>query len=118
MGLLDGHRNRHGDRCHLDAPPTHGRRGHLDAGLEHGGGDMDRLNRSGARGVLRDARGGGRRRDNLGMRELPGVAGPRAVRNAITLGGNVAHLVYWADMPVALLALNATVEVEMIVEVK
>jgi CO/xanthine dehydrogenase FAD-binding subunit len=34
------------------------------------------------------------------------------LRNAITLGGNVAHVVYWADMPVALLALDAIVEVQ------
>ena len=34
------------------------------------------------------------------------------LRNAITLGGNVAHVVYWADMPVALLALDAVVEVQ------
>lgn len=29
------------------------------------------------------------------------------MRNAITLGGNIAHTVFWADMPVALLALDA-----------
>jgi carbon-monoxide dehydrogenase medium subunit len=55
--------------------------------------------------------------------QIPGMAGAvlrkaaRAVasaplRNVITVGGNVAHLVYWADMPVALLALDATIEVQ------
>lgn len=34
------------------------------------------------------------------------------LRNVITLGGNLAHLMYWADMPVALLALDASVEVQ------
>ena len=55
--------------------------------------------------------------------EIPGMAGAvlrkaargiasTPLRNAITLGGNIAHLVYWADMPVALLALDAVVEVQ------
>lgn len=55
--------------------------------------------------------------------EIPGMAGAvlrkaargvasTPLRNAITLGGNVAHLVYWADMPVVLLALDAIVEVQ------
>jgi len=34
------------------------------------------------------------------------------LRNMITVGGGIAHIVYWADMPVALLALDATVEVQ------
>lgn len=29
------------------------------------------------------------------------------MRNAITLGGNIAHSIFWADMPVAFLALDA-----------
>jgi carbon-monoxide dehydrogenase medium subunit len=56
---------------------------------------------------------------------LPGMAGAvlrraaRSVasaplRNAITLGGNIAHLVYWADMPVALLALDASLQVQSV----
>ena len=55
--------------------------------------------------------------------QVPGMAGAvlrRAargvastpLRNAITVGGNIAHLVYWADMPVVLLALDAIVEVQ------
>lgn len=55
--------------------------------------------------------------------QIPGMPGAvlrkaaRAVastplRNVITLGGNIAHLVYWADMPVALLALDASIEVQ------
>ncbi len=58
-----------------------------------------------------------------GADEIPGMPGAvlrRAargvasapLRNAITVGGNLAHLVYWADMPVALLALDAIVEVQ------
>ena len=54
---------------------------------------------------------------------LPGMAGAvlrkaargvasAPLRNAITLGGNIAHLVYWADMPVALLALDALLQVQ------
>jgi CO/xanthine dehydrogenase FAD-binding subunit len=36
----------------------------------------------------------------------------RPLRNAVTLGGNIAHPCFWADMPVVLLALDATLEVE------
>ncbi len=39
-----------------------------------------------------------------------GVAS-RPLRNMITVGGNLAHLVYWADLPVVLLALEASLEV-------
>lgn len=35
----------------------------------------------------------------------------RPMRNAITIGGNIAHAVFWADMPVALLALDASIEI-------
>ncbi|MGC4121088.1 MAG: FAD binding domain-containing protein [Myxococcales bacterium] len=42
-----------------------------------------------------------------------GSRGPasRPLRNAITLGGNIAQAAYWADMPVVLLALDAQVEI-------
>jgi carbon-monoxide dehydrogenase medium subunit len=54
--------------------------------------------------------------------EMPGMPGAllrrgaRAVashqlRNVITVGGNIAHLAYWADLPVVLLALDAELEV-------
>jgi CO/xanthine dehydrogenase FAD-binding subunit len=36
----------------------------------------------------------------------------RPMRNVITLGGNVAHVAYWADMPVVLLALDAFLEMQ------
>lgn len=36
----------------------------------------------------------------------------RPMRNVITLGGNVAHVAFWADMPVALLALDAYLEMQ------
>jgi len=35
----------------------------------------------------------------------------RPMRNAITIGGNLTHVAFWADMPVVLLALDAQVEV-------
>lgn len=59
----------------------------------------------------------------LGLaKELPGMEGAllrrcarivasRPLRNMITVAGNVAHMVYWADLPVVLLALDASVEV-------
>lgn len=54
--------------------------------------------------------------------DLPGAEGAflktvarhitaRPMRNAITLGGNIAHVAFWADMPVALLALDASLEI-------
>jgi len=66
--------------------------------------------------------GAGVRVADLASAELPGAAGwllsetaggiaTQPLRNAITLGGNVMHLASWADLPVALLALNATVHV-------
>jgi len=53
--------------------------------------------------------------------ELPGMEGAllrrgarsvasRPMRNVVTVGGNLAHLAFWADMPVVLLALDAVVE--------
>ncbi len=45
------------------------------------------------------------------LRQVSQVVASAPLRNAITLGGNLAHLVYWADMPVALLALDAVVQV-------
>jgi carbon-monoxide dehydrogenase medium subunit len=66
--------------------------------------------------------GAGVRVADLASAELPGAAGAllsetargiatQPLRNAITLGGNVVHLASWADFPVALLALNASVHV-------
>lgn len=46
------------------------------------------------------------------LRRVCRAAGPVPLRNAITLGGNLAHIAYWADTPVALLALDAGVEVQ------
>lgn len=34
------------------------------------------------------------------------------LRNAITVGGNLAHVAYWADLPVVFLTLGASVEVK------
>jgi len=59
---------------------------------------------------------------DIGDAALPGAAGwllretargiaTQPLRNAITLGGNIMHLASWADLPVALQALNATVHV-------
>jgi len=45
------------------------------------------------------------------LRRAARALGSRALRNVITVGGNVAHVAYWADMPVALVALDAEVEV-------
>lgn len=45
------------------------------------------------------------------LAEAAAVAGPRAVRNAVTLGGNVVGYKRWSDTPNALLALGAEVEV-------
>lgn len=52
--------------------------------------------------------------------DLPGAEGAflklvarhitaHSMRNAITIGGNIAHPVFWADMPVALLAMDAKI---------
>ena len=46
------------------------------------------------------------------LRRAARAVGSRPLRNAITLGGNVAHVAFWADMPVVLLALDAAVEVQ------
>lgn len=45
------------------------------------------------------------------LRRAARALGSRALRNAITVGGNIVHLAYWADMPVVLLALAAEIEV-------
>lgn len=61
--------------------------------------------------------------EQLASAPLPGMAGAllrrgaravasRPLRNMITVGGNLAHLVYWADLPVVLLALDAEIEVQ------
>ncbi|MDY0001008.1 MAG: FAD binding domain-containing protein [Polyangia bacterium] len=44
------------------------------------------------------------------LAEAAAVAGPRAVRNVVTLGGNVVGYKRWSDTPNALLALGARVE--------
>jgi CO/xanthine dehydrogenase FAD-binding subunit len=46
------------------------------------------------------------------LRRAARAAGSRPMRNMITLGGNLAHSAFWADMPPALLALDAEVEVQ------
>jgi len=54
---------------------------------------------------------------------LPGMVGAvlrqgaralvsRPLRNAVTLGGNIAHPCFWADMPVVLLTLKASLEIQ------
>lgn len=45
------------------------------------------------------------------LAEAAAVAGPRAVRNAVTLGGNVVGYKRWSDTPNALVALGAHAEV-------
>ncbi|HEY3448254.1 MAG TPA: FAD binding domain-containing protein [Myxococcales bacterium] len=45
------------------------------------------------------------------LRRAARVPGTRPLRNVITLGGNIAQVAFWADMPVVLLALDAQVEV-------
>ncbi|MCU0693791.1 MAG: FAD binding domain-containing protein [Polyangiaceae bacterium] len=46
------------------------------------------------------------------LRQVASSIASAPLRNAITLGGNLAYIVYWADMPVVLLALDAQVEVQ------
>jgi CO/xanthine dehydrogenase FAD-binding subunit len=46
------------------------------------------------------------------LRRAARALGSKALRNAITLGGNVVHPAYWSDMPPALLALDAEVVVQ------
>lgn len=50
-------------------------------------------------------------REGALLRRAARAAGSRPVRTMITLGGNLAHAVFWADMPPALLALDAQVEI-------
>ncbi len=50
-------------------------------------------------------------REGALLRRAARAAGSRPVRTLVTLGGNLAHAVYWADLPPALLALDAEVEV-------
>ena len=47
----------------------------------------------------------------VALAEAARTAGPMAVRNAVTLGGNVAGYKRWSDPPIALMALGATVEI-------
>lgn len=44
------------------------------------------------------------------MREAAGGIATRPLRNAITLGGNIVHMQSWSDLPLALLALDATAD--------
>lgn len=46
------------------------------------------------------------------LADAAGVAGPKAVRNAITLGGNVVGYKRWSDTPAALLVLDARADTE------
>jgi carbon-monoxide dehydrogenase medium subunit len=46
------------------------------------------------------------------LRRAARAVGSRPLRNAITLGGNIAQVAFWADMPVVLLALDAQIEVQ------
>ncbi len=46
------------------------------------------------------------------LRQVCRAAAPVPLRNAITLGGNLAHVAYWADTPIAMLALDASVEIQ------
>jgi len=47
------------------------------------------------------------------LRRAARAVGSRPLRNAITVGGNLAHVAFWADMPVVLLALDAQVEIAL-----
>ena len=47
----------------------------------------------------------------LAIAEAAAKAGPRALRNAITLGGNVAGYKRWSDLPAPLIACNARVAI-------
>ncbi len=44
------------------------------------------------------------------LREAAGGIATQPLRNAITLGGNIVHMQSWSDLPLALLALDATVD--------
>lgn len=46
------------------------------------------------------------------LRRAAGSITARPMRNAITVGGNIAHVACWSDLPVALLALEAEVEIQ------
>lgn len=43
------------------------------------------------------------------LRKAASVLGTTAIRNAVTLGGNIVHVVPWSDLPAPLLALDASV---------
>ena len=45
------------------------------------------------------------------LREAAAGVATQPLRNAITLGGNIFHLAAWSDLPVALLALDAQVQI-------
>ena len=46
------------------------------------------------------------------LRRAARAVGSRPLRNVITVGGNIAHVAFWADLPVAFLALDAQVEMQ------
>jgi aerobic carbon-monoxide dehydrogenase medium subunit len=48
----------------------------------------------------------------VALSEAASSAGSRGVRNAVTLGGSIAGYKRWSDPPIALMALDATVQVE------
>ncbi len=47
----------------------------------------------------------------LALGEASKTAGPHGVRAALTIGGNVVQCYPWSDLPVALLAINASVRI-------
>jgi carbon-monoxide dehydrogenase medium subunit len=46
------------------------------------------------------------------LRRAARAVGSRPLRNSITLGGNIVHVAFWADMPPVLLALDARIKVQ------
>ncbi len=45
------------------------------------------------------------------VKKAASLVGNRPIRNAVTLGGNIVQLKVWSDMPVVLLALDASIKV-------
>ncbi len=83
-------------RCGLDAIEVRDAQIELGAALSCA--ELCRQELPGATGVL--------------LRETAAGIATQPLRNAITLGGNLVHLASWADFPVALLALDARVQIE------
>jgi len=46
------------------------------------------------------------------LRRASQAVGSRPLRNVITVGGNLVHVAFWADLPVVLLALDAKLEAQ------